>query len=127
MKQLIRFLQLRDGIWSVPLAFFAFWFVGVILQSTFGYGTGSYDPGFIQPLLLAAAIVIGATNIAVVGVYFTLRGIHRYIYGSKKGGTYFNQSKHDWGNLRPQQRFFIALFVLFFFISLIVLVYLKLV
>lgn len=127
MKKFKYYIQLLDGIWSVPLVFFAFWFIGILIQSIFGYGTGSYDPAFIQPLLLATAVVIGATNAGVAGLYFTLRGLHRYIYGTKSQDKFINKSKTDWRHLAPLHRFCIALFVLFYFITLIVLVYLKLV
>jgi hypothetical protein len=128
MKKLKYFLQKWDGVWGVPLGVALFYFVGLLLAALFGYGTGSYDIAFFQPLFLAAAIVIGAANIGVLGVYFTLRGMHRYLYGQKnKDGEVENPSKDDWYKLKPLQRFVIALVVVGFFISAIVFVYLKLV
>jgi hypothetical protein len=126
MKNLKWLLQQFDGIWSIPLSFIMFWFVGVILTGIFGYSTGTYDLGFIQPLFLASAVVIGATNFALIGMWFTLRGLFRYLFGKKMPtGDVVNQSKLDWKQLQPIHRFIMALFVLFFFISLIVLVYLE--
>lgn len=121
-------LQHLDGIWSVPLAFFAFYFVGLFLTTTFGYGTGFYDPAFIQPLFLAGAVVVGATNIAVMGLYFTFRGLYRYLYGRKDAdGKIVNDSKTDWKNLNVWQRFIIAFSSFFFFVVAIIIVYLNLV
>jgi|GEM_PF-2096607 len=120
-------IQHYDGLWSVPLAFFGFYFVGLVLSWFFGYGTGTYDPAFVQPLFLSAVIVIGATNVAVLGLYFTLRGFHRYLYGRKKDGDVFNQSKADWKDLTPLQRFFVSLGSLAFFIAATITIYLKLV
>lgn len=120
-------LQHYDGLWSVPLAFFGFYFVGLVLSWFFGYGTGTYDPAFVQPLFLAAVVVIGATNAGVLGLYFTLRGFHRYLYGRKKGEDVLNQSKADWKDLTAVQRLLISLASLAFFIAATIGVYLKLV
>jgi hypothetical protein len=122
------FLQHVDGIWSVPVAFAAFWFAGILLTTLFGYGTGTYDPGFIQPLFLAAAVVIGATNISIWGLFFTFRGLYRYIFGQREtDGTWKNYSKIDWLNLSTWQRYIVAFTVFFFFFASILLVFLKLV
>jgi hypothetical protein len=128
LKKIKYWLQLADGIWSVPLAFCMFWFAGILLTSLFGYGTGTYDPGFIQPLFLASAVVIGATNMTVWGIYFTFRGLYRYLYGQKKpDGNRVNYSKMDWIKLTVWQRYVIAFTVFFLFFFAILLVFLKLV
>ncbi len=122
-------LQHLDGIWSVPLAFLAFYFVGIFVTTTFGYGTGFYDPAFIQPLFLAGAVVIGATNMGVLGLYFTIRGLYKYLYGRRdeETGKIVNDSKNDWKNLPVWLRFAFAFFSLFFFVVSIIVVYLKMV
>lgn len=121
-------LQHMDGIWSVPLAFAAFYFVGLGLTILFGYGTGFYDPAFIQPLFLAGAVVIGATNMAVLGLYFTFRGLYRYLYGRRNSaGEIVNDSKDDWKILPVCTRFTFAFCSLFFFVVAIIVVYLKMV
>ena len=135
MKKLWYYIQLLDGVWSVPLAFAAFWLVGVVLQSLYGYDAGVYDVSFIQPLFLAAAVVIGATNVALLGMYFTFRGLYRYLYGQNKevrDGTdtktiRVNYSKNDWVNLKIWQRYIIAFLVFFYFCTAVVVVYLHLV
>lgn len=126
-KKLKFFLQLRDGLWSVPLAFFIYVFVGIGLGWLFGYGTGTYDPGFIHPLFLAVAVVFGAVNSASITLYFGMRGLHRYIWGEKKDGQLVNQSKEDFKSLQPWQRIIIAFISLLFFVFSTLLVYLKLV
>lgn len=127
MKKLFYYLQLIDGVWSVPLGFFLFYFSGIVLSVIFGYTTGFYDPAFIQPLFLAATVVIGATNIAVGGLYFTFRGLYRYLYGYRKDGKTISQSKEDWKNIKIWQRFIIAFGVFFCFLAATVVIYLKLV
>lgn len=127
-KQAKYMLQHFDGIWSVPVTFFAFYLVGLALSWFFGYGTGTYDPSFIQPLFLAATVVIGATNAGVLGLYFTIRGLHRYLYGQKnEDGTVINFSKIDWKRIPASTRLLFAIGVLVYFITAILIVYLKLV
>ena len=129
LKKIWYYLQLADGIWSVPLAFLLFWFVGIILQALFGYGAGIYDPSFVQPLFLAGAIVIGATNFAVGGIFFTFRGMYRYIYGQKRqdGNGLINYSKKDWTKLTEWQRYLVTFSVFLYYVSATIVVYLKLV
>ena len=71
MKRIKFLLQLIDGLWSVPLGFL-FFGSGLLLSSVFGMAVGQYDMAFIQPLFLAGTIVVGATNVAVLGLYFGL-------------------------------------------------------
>jgi len=126
-KRLKIFLQLYDGVWSVPLAFLSFWFLGVSLASL-GMATGVYDISFIQPLLLAAAIVIGASNIAIGGLFFTFRGLYRFLYGQRNpDGEFVNFSKIKWKSLLPWHQFIVSLSVFFFFFWAVIIVYLKLV
>lgn len=122
------FLQLRDGIWSVPVAFFLYVIVGFGLGWIFGLGTGTYDPGFIHPLFLAIAVVFGTANSASITIYFALRGLHRYIWGYRdETGKIINKSKEDFQSLQPWQRIIVAFVSLLFFCSCTLLVYLKLV
>ena len=125
-KKILFFLQHADGIWSVPLAFTVFWLVGVIFSAVFGMAVGTYDMAFIQPLFLSAGVVIGATNIAVLGLYFTFRGLYRYLYGQQDAdGRWVNFSKIDWKKLTQWQRYLIAFGFFLVFFSAIIIVYLK--
>lgn len=132
LKKLKFLVQLLDGVWSVPLGFIIFWISGLLLSAVFGYGTGTYDPGFIQPLFLAATIVIGATNIALLGLYFSFRGLYRYLYGQKKTGAngqsyLMNYSKKDWLELKVTHRFLIAFLVFFFYVTATIIIYCQLI
>lgn len=128
MKKIKYYLKKWDAIWSLPLAFFAFYYSGILLQAFFGYGTGSYDPAFLQPLFLAAVVVIGATNAGILGLYFTLKGLHNYLYGQRgDDGKLINFSKIDWKKIDPTHRLIITLAMMVYFITAILLVYLKLV
>jgi hypothetical protein len=128
LKKLKFYLQHVDGIWSVPLVFVTFWIAGIVLQWFGGYGVGTYDPGFIQPLFLSIGIVIGATNAAIGGLFFTFRGMYRYLYGQRdEKGSLRNYSKENWLKLTAWQRFAIVFFVFFYYVSAVIIVYLHLV
>lgn len=124
-KKILYWIQKYDAIWSVPLGFLAFFLVGFALTGLFGWGTGSYDVAFIVPLFLATTVVVGATNAAVAGLRFTLRGFHDYLYGKKVDGEVVKPAKADWKELSPIQRFTLVLCSLAFFIISILVVYLN--
>jgi uncharacterized membrane-anchored protein len=125
MKKFKYLLHHYDAIWSVPLAFATFFLVGYFLSSM-GIAVGTYDIGFIQPLFLAGAVVIGATFMAVMGIRFTFYTIYKYIYGRKcDDGDTMNFSKKDWRKLTAVQRYFVSGFLFVFFVSMIIIVYLK--
>jgi len=127
MKRIKFLLQLIDGLWSVPLGFFIFFGSGLFLSSVFGMAVGQYDMAFIQPLFLAGTIVVGATNIAVLGLYFTFRTIFYYLYGRVENKVIINISKSDFETLKPIQKICISLFLFLFFVVSVIVVYLNLV
>ena len=127
MKRIKFLLQLIDGLWSVPLGFFIFFGSGLFLSSVFGMAVGQYDMAFIQPLFLAGTIVVGATNVAVLGLYFTFRTIFYYLYGRVENKVIINISKSDFETLKPIQKICISLFLFLFFVVSAIVVYLNLV
>jgi len=108
-----KFLKKFDGLWALPLAFALFVLAGYLLQSVGGFGTGSYDIAFIQPLFLATAIVIGATNAVVWGLWFTFRDFHKQIY-SKTGRTEFSKLNDKFKTIVSLSVFFLLLFMIIF-------------
>jgi hypothetical protein len=128
IKKIWYYTLLLDGLWSVPLGFFVFFFVGMSL-SYFGLAAGSYDVAFIQPLFLAGTIVVGATNMAMAGMYFTFRTIYRYLYGKedKTTGVVENKSKLEFKASHPIFKICVSLFIFCFFVVAILSVYLRLV
>lgn len=124
MKKLKYFLQKWDGIWSVPLSFALYAFIGYFL-SNLGLAVGTFDLGFIQPLFLAACVVIFATNMAVAGVYFTFRGVHNYIYGNRdsRTGKFIKSSQYDWRNIAPEKRIYLGFGLIIYYITATILVY----
>lgn len=128
MKKIKYFLHKWDGVWSIPLFFLLFFLVGHILTVAFDNTAGTYDLGLVQPFFLAVLIVVGATNFGVFGLYFTLRGIHHFLYGKKdENGNVYNASKVAWTSLEAKHKFLISLLCLFYFITAIIFVYIKLI
>jgi len=82
---------------------------------------------FIQPLFLAGTIVVGATNVAVLGLYFTFRTIFYYLYGRVENKVIINISKSDFETLKPIQKICVSLFLFLFFVLTTITVYLNLV
>lgn len=114
-----KFLKKFDGLWALPLAFALFVLAGYVLQSIGGFGTGSYDIAFIQPLFLSVAIVIGATNAVVWGLYFTFRDFYKQIY-SKTGRTEFSKLNDKFKTIVALSVFFLLLFSVLFVYSKLV-------
>lgn len=128
--KLLKFkLSLYDGIWSLPFAFMMFWVVGLLLSSIFGFAVGTYDMAFIQPLFLAIAVIIGASNASVLGLWFTFRGFFKYFYGYKdsESGKIINNSKIDFKELKSWVKLLLVLGVFFFFFSAVISVYIALI
>jgi hypothetical protein len=126
-KKIRYFLEQFDGVWSIPLTIIAFWLLGLTIQF-FDVTAGSYDMAFFQPLFLAVGIVVGAVNFSVLGLYFTFRRLYKYIYGYKnEEGIFINQSREDFKQLQPWQKFIVAFLPFYFLVALIVIVYLKMI
>ncbi len=119
-KRLKFFLQLWDGIWSVPIALSLFLIIGVIIQAFYtdgldtGGGPGFYDPSFIQAAFYVSAMMVFSNFMVWLGIYFNFRGIFRYFIGKKnEEGVVVNQSKEDFKKLQPWQRIGILFFLYF--------------
>ena len=128
MKKLKYLLQQFDGAWTLPIAFVVFWFVGVLMVNIFGNTTAVYDASFVQPLFLAIAIIVGISTATTLGLYFSFRGIYKYLYGYKDlHGIVINKSKESWEKITPLAQIIISFSIYFLFFFSIVIVYLKLV
>jgi hypothetical protein len=128
MKKIKYLLQQFDAIWSLPLAFFSFWTVGVLMVKMFGYTTAIYDMSFIQPLFLAVTVVVGVSTFSTLGLYFSFRGIYTYLYGYKNSQKkVINKSKEAWEKLAPLSQIIISFTIYFLHFLSIVTVYLKLI
>lgn len=118
MKKLKHWLLLWDGVWSIPLAIFAFTICGIVVQWWFGdplnpeTTPGFYDPSFIQAAFLASLMLVFVNFTAWLGLYFNFRAVWRYFVGEKKAdGTISNKSKEDFLNLSSWQRILLLVFL----------------
>lgn len=78
MKKILRKLQLFDGVWTIPLAFFVFLLAGSYSAEYFGDGLISTE--YIQQVLLAALIMVFANFVVFLGGFFNFRGLQNYFY-----------------------------------------------
>jgi hypothetical protein len=123
-KKIKYWLQHHDAIWSGPLAFASFFLIGYFLSEVLNLNVGTYDLGFIQPLFLAATVVIIATNIAMIGIRFTFYTLYKWAYGKRlEDGSIKNYSKIDWRILTSIQRFVCFGLVFVYFTSSIIFIY----
>jgi hypothetical protein len=78
MKKILRKLQLFDGLWAVPIAFFLFLLAGSYSAEYFGDGLISTE--YIQQVFLAALILVFANFVVFLGGFFNFRGLQNYFY-----------------------------------------------
>jgi hypothetical protein len=112
------YLQLWDGIWSIPLAIVAVVGIGFGIQLFYTDPTdmgqnapGFWDPVFFQTMFYVAAIQVFVNFIVWLGMYFNFRGLFRYFKGVKQANSVVNKSKEDFLNLKAWQRLVLLLFV----------------
>jgi len=93
MKKILRKLQLFDGVWTIPLAFFIFLLAGSYSAEYFGDGLISTE--YIQQVLLAALIMVFANFVVFLGAFFNFRGLQNYFY-SKHAKAELEYSSTPW-------------------------------
>ncbi len=117
-------LQLWNGVWSVPLAFLLFILFGIFLQTCYDGGVGFYDPSFWQAALLSAGEFFFFNLVSYLTLYFCFRKLWRYFKGTKDvRGVVENKSKEDFENLNPWQKLVLLVFLYCFFITVLVSLY----
>lgn len=110
MKRFLKYwLQVIDSVWQVPFSIGIMIGMIILFIRIFGPGVDVYQPTTILAVFLSWAILALILNFARFLLYFTLRGIHKYIF--KQG-----QVNTDWTNLSSWQRIVISFSVFFFFI-----------
>jgi hypothetical protein len=107
IKKLLYNIQKYDGVWSIPLAFLAFFFAGKYSYEYFGDALISTE--YLQHVFLAALILIFANFVVFLGINFNFRSLQRYFYS--------REIKEDIKrNLTTWQRIKLYLFVYFSFL-----------
>ena len=113
MKKIIRKLQLFDGIWTIPLAFFLFLLAGTYSYEYFGDGLISIE--YIQQVILAVLIMIIGNFVVFLGVFMNFRGLQKYFY-SKEAKAEVEYSSTPWQRIVLYLCVYFGLFLLFLFI-----------
>jgi hypothetical protein len=93
MKKILRKLQLFDGLWTIPIAFFLFLLAGSYSAEYFGDGLISTE--YIQQVFLAALILVFANFVVFLGGFFNFRGLQNYFY-SKAAKEELGYSSSAW-------------------------------
>ena len=73
MKRILRFLKMWDFIWSVPLAFVAFYTYGWIQEGIFG--DPMYSTEWFHRAILTSLIMVLFNGVILTGVFFNFKGI----------------------------------------------------
>jgi hypothetical protein len=113
MKKLIKKLQMFDGIWSIPIAFFVFLLAGSYSAEYFGDGLISTE--YIQQVLLAALVMIFANFVVFLGAFFNFRGLQNYFY-SKDAKAELEYSSTPWQRIVLYLVVYFGLFLSFLLI-----------
>jgi hypothetical protein len=93
VKKILRKLQLFDGLWTIPIAFFLFLLAGSYSAEYFGDGLISTE--YIQQVFLAALILVFANFVVFLGGFFNFRGLQNYFY-SKNAKEELEYSSTPW-------------------------------
>jgi ABC-type Fe3+ transport system permease subunit len=112
-KKFLKNLQFRDYLWSIPLSFVVYYFVGYEMEKYLD--ASFYDSGWYHRGLLAASLLILSTGIVNLGIWFNHRGVMRYYYDKTSG------VKEDFKELPKWLK--VLYFPLLFFLFLVVFVW----
>ena len=113
MKKILRKLQLFDGLWSIPVAFFLFLLAGSYSTEYFGDGLISIE--YIQQVILAALIMIFGNFVVFLGGFFNFRTLQNYFY-SKAAKLDLEYSSTPWQRIILYICVYFGLFLCFLFI-----------
>jgi len=113
MKKIIKKLQMFDGIWSIPIAFFIFLLAGSYSAEYFGDGLISTE--YIQQVFLAALVMIFANFVVFLGAFFNFRGLQNYFY-SKDAKAELEYSSTPWQRIVLYLVVYFGLFLSFLLI-----------
>jgi hypothetical protein len=113
MKNIIKKLQMFDGLWSIPIAFFLFLLAGSYSAEYFGDGLISTE--YIQQVILAALVMIFANFVVFLGAFFNFRGLQNYFY-SKDAKAELEYSSTPWQRIVLYLVVYFGLFLSFLLI-----------
>ena len=97
IKSLKYRLQLFDGLWSIPLAFFAFMYAGSLSLTYFGDPLISIQ--YLQQVMMAGLILVFANFVVFLGIRFNFRSLQRDFY-SKDLKYYAKMELNSWQKIK---------------------------
>jgi hypothetical protein len=113
IKKILYNLQKYDGVWSVPVAFLAFFLAGKYSYEYFGDALISTE--YIQIVFMAALILIFANFVVFLGINFNFRSLQRYFYSTEIKEQIKNELT-VWQRIKLYLFVYFLFFVLFLFI-----------
>lgn len=117
MKNILRKLQLFDGIWSIPLAFLAFIYLGYISATYFGDPLISIE--YIQQVMISALIMVFANFVVFLGINFNFRNLQKEFY-SKELSHYAKMELNSWQRIKLYLAVYFGLLLAFLVILYLV-------
>jgi len=115
MKPILRFFKMWDFIWSVPLAFIAFYGYGWIQENIFG--DPMYSTEWFHRAILASLIMILFNGVILTGTYFNFKGIFKYFYSKD------SSIRNDFNNAPVWLKLLYFPFVFFLYLFALILVF----
>lgn len=123
LRNLGRFLEIWDWIWTLPLGALLYWGFGWFFGAVMGMAVGNFDLSFLQPLFLAMTVVTGASVCSIYILRFHWKAIYRFIYSSRLTDETLS-SVAAFKSLSAGHKIAITLFMYSMFVILVVAVYL---
>lgn len=114
MKRIIKWLQLWESVWVLPVVFYLVLYVSSLLVRAWGNDVGVFPPGLVNAGLIAALILLIGTGLANFILYFYHRGIWRY---------YYNKNDHSPINVKFDFQF-LPIWLRFLYLPFLILSYL---
>lgn len=112
-KKVIRYVQMFDGIWSIPLSFLVFFLAGRFGFEYFGDTLISTE--YVQLVAMAAFILIIGNFVVYLGINFNFRKLQRYIY-SEQVKFDLENTIHAWQKIKLYFIVYFSYLLLFLFI-----------
>lgn len=105
-KSIRYYVQLFDGLWSIPIAFALFIIAGTLSAEYFGDALISTE--YVQYIVLASLIMVFANFVTFLGIRFNFRALQHAVYN--------REIKHEINNLSTCQKvvLYLVLYAFFF-------------
>jgi hypothetical protein len=83
LKSLIRWLQLWEGVWLVPVLFILFLLMSALLVYLWGPEVGIFRPGLVNKVFLGTFVYFLGLSVVNITINLYHRGWFRYYYSKR--------------------------------------------